>query len=874
MAEELNRSSSLPFQRKKPCSHANASHFWLNEGWTTYIERLLLQIVHSPAHRGYSFLIGFKELYDDLKLYESRPKYQRLVIDFEYGENPDDAYSSVPYEKGANLLLLLERTLGGLDVFLPYVKDYVRTFMGKSITTEQWKTHLYEYYRKHGTEENIEALDTIDWEAWMFGEGLTLPVQMEYDTTLVQQSNALAKRWDNSRDVTDLSKVFDPSDLQELDANQIIAFLDRLQAFPALPKTHINYLGDVYGFSGTQNAEIRQRFYAVALLDSSSPSAKEYAKQAATWVVGKEIEGQRGVVKGRMKFCRPIFRSIHAVDQELAIGTYLENKLGFHPIARNLIEKSVNPERQLERIFVNWKSTILNMPDPTTQSNYLEIAARHLSLDWTIDFNAQAISGRAVYELEVRKEGVYEAIFDTADLSIESIEVEGVTAETYDARVTAILPVLMSAMRVSPPSNGPPHDGKEIGKEEVLYVYRQPVPIPSYLLAIASADVRYKPLPVPAGKEWTCGVWAEEELIDAAEWEFKEDTAKYLQEEEKITVPYHFGVYDLLVLPPSFPYGGMIVHTPAHRGFSFLTGSKSLYDDLKRYESNPKYQRLQIDFEHGENPDDAYSRVPYEKGANLILHLERTLGGLDVFLPYVKDYVQTYMGKSITTQEWKDHLYGYYRTHGTQANVEALDSIDWDAWLFGEGLTLPVPMEYDMTLAHQSNALAERWDKSRDVTDLSELFGPSDLQELDTNQIVAFLERLHGFPALPKTHVDYLGEVYGFANTHNSEIRLRFYEVALLDPSSVAAKDYAVQAAAWVVGKEDNVQRGVIKGRMKFCRPIFRAVHAVDKDMAVGTYLEHKLAFHPIARNLIEKRFIRLFEGPWTGQYRSKHPLD
>ena len=87
--------------------HAHASHFWLNEGWTTYIERLLQERLHTPAHRGFSFLIGRKGLDDDLARYADQPKYQRLQIDFEKGEDPDDAYSDVPYEKGANFLLHL-----------------------------------------------------------------------------------------------------------------------------------------------------------------------------------------------------------------------------------------------------------------------------------------------------------------------------------------------------------------------------------------------------------------------------------------------------------------------------------------------------------------------------------------------------------------------------------------------------------------------------------------------------------------------------------------------------------------------------------------------------------------------------------------------
>ena len=64
-----------------------------------------------------------------------------------------------------------------------------------------------------------------------------------------------------------------------------------------------------------------------------------------------------------------------------------------------------------------------------------------------------------------------------------------------------------------------------------------------------------------------------------------------------------------------------ILYTPAHRGFSFVIGAKALYDALAEYKDCPKYQRLVIDFDQGEDPDDAYSSIPYEKGANFLLHL-------------------------------------------------------------------------------------------------------------------------------------------------------------------------------------------------------------------------------------------------------------
>lgn len=59
----------------------------------------------------------------------------------------------------------------------------------------------------------------------------------------------------------------------------------------------------------------------------------------------------------------------------------------------------------------------------------------------------------------------------------------------------------------------------------------------------------------------------------------------------------------------------------AERGFQYIIGSKGFQDDLKRFADRPKYQRLVIDFDKSEDPNDAYSRVPYEKGANFLLYL-------------------------------------------------------------------------------------------------------------------------------------------------------------------------------------------------------------------------------------------------------------
>ncbi|KAJ7909530.1 peptidase family M1-domain-containing protein [Mycena leptocephala] len=617
--------------------------------------------------------------------------------------------------------------------------------------------------------------------------------------------------------------------------------------------------------------------------------------------------------------------------------------------------------------------------DPTTQSNYWQIASEHISFDWSVDFTAQTVSGSATHRMKVLLDGVEEAIFDTRDLEVTGAEVKGSAVSydlkpkhevmgsalhvslpkglqsatsidvtifykttqactalqwlekeqtqgkrfpylfsqcqpiharalapvqdspsvkiTYSAKVASILPVLLSAIRVSPPSEGPAHDGKIIGEDVVTYMYDQPVPIPSYLLAIACGNVRYRPFPQFEDKQWRTGIWAEPELIDAAYWEFSEDTARFLAAEEKIVTPYKFGVYDLLVLPPSFPYGGMenaclsfltptlltgdrtlvdvvvhelthswfgngvthahathfwlnegwtvymerlllqFLHNPAARGFSYIIGAKALVDDLERYTDTPLYQRLVIDYAKGEDPDDAYSRVPYEKGSNLILHLEQTLGGLDVFLPYVKDYVNTFIGTSITTEQWKAHLYQYYTKNGGPEKIKLLDSVDWNGWLYGKGLELPVKMTYDTSLAQAAYALADRWDAVRSTADITE-FKKTDLDEFNSNQIIVFLERLQAMPALPLSHITHLGSLYGLSSTPNAEIRLRFYVLALSPPASEAAAHFVDEAG---------------EGRMKFCRPIFRAVYKVDAKMALDIWAKNKDEFHPIARGLIDK---------------------
>ena len=130
---------------------------------------------------------------------------------------------------------------------------------------------------------------------------------------------------------------------------------------------------------------------------------------------------------------------------------------------------------------------------------------------------------------------------------------------TYSAHVTAPnnAMVLMSA------DNDP--DAARDGD----YSFTMPQAIPSYLMAIAAGDLVFKPISERSG------VWAEPARVEKAAAEF-EDTEKMIQTAESLYGPYRWGRYDILVLPPSFPYGGMENPRLTFATPTVIVGDKSL----------------------------------------------------------------------------------------------------------------------------------------------------------------------------------------------------------------------------------------------------------------------------------------------------------
>lgn len=450
----------------------------------------------------------------------------------------------------------------------------------------------------------------------------------------------------------------------------------------------------------------------------------------------------------------------------------------------------------------------------------------------------------------------------------------------YTAKITAPagLTVLMSAIR-----KGTSYDSED--KTKTVHQFEQKIPIPSYLIAIVVGALESRVIG-PRTR-----VWSEKEMVDAAAHEFAE-TEEMLSIAEQLVGPYVWGTYDLLVLPPSFPFGGMenpcltfvtptvlagdrslalvVAHELTHswtgnlvtnknpehfwlneghtmfierkiagrmKGEKFrhllhLGGWNDLLKHIEEVLDHP-FTCLVLNIK-GIDPDDALSVVPYEKGSTFLMYLEQKLGGPEVFDPFLKAYIERFKFKSITTDEWKAFLYEFFYSKKT-----ILDTVDWKSWLYLPGMP-PVKPKYDTSLTDAYTALASRWIEASDENDFKK-FNADDVKDFSAYQLKDFLGILLNQPPMTKEKISYLNQCYGFDGTKNSEIRFRWIRICL----AAHLESYIPEALQFV---SEN-------GRNKFVRPIYRDLHKweVSKERATENYKRTKSQMHPLTATLVAK---------------------
>ncbi|KAJ1567804.1 Leukotriene A-4 hydrolase, partial [Cladochytrium tenue] len=278
-------------------------HFWLNEGFTKCVERKIISRMHGEAHRHFSAIIGEKALRESIKEFEKagRPEFTHLcpkLVDVD----PDDVFSSVPYEKGFHLLFYLEQILGGPDAF-----DHIQKFSHKSITTKEFKENLYIFFSAKKA-----VLDSVDWDAWFHKPGMP-PVKNEFDRTLAAECDALAKRWDSHRNTSpsELKATFAREDFEAFSSNQKVVFLEQLLDRDPFPVVTLDAMEEIYGLVGLRNCEVRCRWDQLCLRADRDAIFADVVNFVTTM--------------GRMKYVRPLYRSVfqpprhaHVADADAA----------------------------------------------------------------------------------------------------------------------------------------------------------------------------------------------------------------------------------------------------------------------------------------------------------------------------------------------------------------------------------------------------------------------------------------------------------------------------------------------------------------------------------------------------------------------------
>ncbi|KAL3456328.1 leukotriene A-4 hydrolase [Aspergillus heterothallicus] len=446
---------------------------------------------------------------------------------------------------------------------------------------------------------------------------------------------------------------------------------------------------------------------------------------------------------------------------------------------------------------------------------------------------------------------------------------------TFDFNITSPLPVIASGLPVRTSTSTAQSGAK-------LYQFHQKVPIPSYLFALASGDIEEAPIG-PRSR-----VATSPDKLRECQWELEADTERFIETIEKIIYDYAWGEYNVLILPPSFPYGGMenptytyctpsiiskdrenvdvIAHELAHswsgnlvtsaswehfwlnegwtvylerrilaaihgekyRHFSAIIGWKALKDSVERYGEDHEFTKL-VPTLKGQDPDDAFSSVPYEKGFTFLFFLEKLVGKekFDEFIPY---YFTKFKGQSLDSYEFKSTILDFFAPDAEASKL--LKGLDWDSWFYRPGL--PPKPEFDTSLADIVYDLAHQWK--------SLSFRPhlDDIKGLTANQIVVFLEQVLLFEQpLTADQSKLMGEVYGFAKSENIEVANLYLQVGLK-----AGDKTVIEPTTELLGRI---------GRMKFVRPLFRILQKVDRQAAVETFEKYKDFYHPICRAMVEK---------------------
>ncbi|CAD8181256.1 unnamed protein product [Paramecium pentaurelia] len=314
----------------------NWSNMWINEGFCVFLERKgLLQLFGEIDYVYVNSQVGTKEMNALIKEFNSSTdpvvKSYASLHPITEDHNADDSFSTIPYERGYQLLFYLESVISEIK-FQQLLKDWLRQNEYQSADENDFYNFMIVWIKSNFTIEQFLAIkqqiDTV-YTKWIYDTG-SPPVKLGFINDASIQATDLAEDWLSSRpgEQPQGFEIFN-----QFKSNQKQLFLSYMQEkYTNLNTITMKQLDLSYNLSDNKDAELLFRWYTLSI----------QTKYATTNTNLNKIRTFVGKI-GRMKMINPIYK---ALDKNTAQTWYNENKNFYHPLARQSIENIIKSKSQ------------------------------------------------------------------------------------------------------------------------------------------------------------------------------------------------------------------------------------------------------------------------------------------------------------------------------------------------------------------------------------------------------------------------------------------------------------------------------------------------------------------------------------------------